>query len=276
MKRRWMALFLVAMLVSIYIAPTAYAILGLGDIVFDPSNFAEAVEQVVRLEEQYVQLVQTYQMIRNQYDHAKWMAQRVPVDMSRRYLTPATLWNNSSASNAYGSTAGWVDGINNGLAVSDGYWNAVQPLDRYGDALGNIPADQLPRVKTNYATVELADGANLSAIETIGRLRANAPAVESTIQNLEDDSLSSDPNMNTEIAVLNKINAANLISIRSSQDTNKLLVALAEEQLIDAKRKRDAEAEAIHNHIRFVADGRAVMAAQTAGASDALRNWRMP
>src|SRR5262249_21204105 len=153
-------------------------------------------------------------------------AQRAPVDMARRYRTTPTSWNNSSASNAYGSTAGWVAGINNGLAVSDGYWNSVQPLDRYGGGLGNIPADQPPGVTTNYATVELADGANLGALETIGRLRGNAPAVELTIQNLEDDSLSSDPNMNTEIAVLNKINAANLISIRSAQDTNKLLVAL--------------------------------------------------
>ena len=82
--------------------------------------------------------------------------------------------------------------------------------------------------------------------------------------------------MNTEIAVLNKINAANLMSIRSAQDTNKLLVALAEEQLIDAKRKRDAEAAAINDHIRFRTEGKAVMAEQVADASTAMRSWRMP
>ena len=35
--------------------------------------------------------------------------------------------------------------------------------------------------------------------------------------------------MNTEVAVLNKINAANVIGLRNRQDTNKLLGALAEE-----------------------------------------------
>jgi hypothetical protein len=263
-------------LVLLSIAPAAHAIFGLGDIVFDPSNFAQAVEQVVRLEEQYLQLVQTYQMIRNQYDQAIWMAKRVPVDMAWRYRSAITPWNRSSTANTYGTTGGWMEGINSGLGVADGYWNAVQPLDRYGDALDNVPADQLPRLKTNYGTVELADGANISAIETIGGMRGNTPAVESAIQSLEDDSLSSDPNMNTEIAVLNKINAANLMSVRSTQDTNKLLVALAEEQLVDAKRKRDVEAQTIHNHIRFMADERAILTAQTAGAGDALRSWHMP
>ena len=121
MRRRWIALFLVTVLVSFHFAPAAYAIFGFGDIVFDPSNFAEAVEQVVRLEQQYAQLVQTYQMIRNQYEQAKWMAKRVPVDMIRRYRAAATPWNNSSATNTYGTTAGWMNGINKGLDVSEGY-----------------------------------------------------------------------------------------------------------------------------------------------------------
>ena len=82
--------------------------------------------------------------------------------------------------------------------------------------------------------------------------------------------------MNTEIAVLNKINAAGLITIRNTQDANKLLVALTEQQIIDAKRKRDAEAQAINNHSRFVAEERAVLAAQAAGASEAMLAWRMP
>jgi hypothetical protein len=124
--------------------------------------------------------------------------------------------------------------------------------------------------------VELTDGANLSAIETLGRLRGNATSVEAAIQDLENDSLSSDPAMNTEIAVLNKINAASVISLRSTQDSNKLLAALAEEQLVESKRTRDAEANAINTHIRFMTDAKAIMAAQAQGASAAMLAWRMP
>jgi len=200
----------------------------------------------------------------------------VPVNMAARYRALATPWRNSSAANTYGTTAEWIAGINTGLGVAAGYSGATQPLANYGAALDQIPADQLPRIKTHYATVELTDGANLSAIETIGRLRANSRAVEMAIQGLEDDSLSSDPDMNTEIAVLNKINAAGLITVRNAQDTNKLLVALAEQQIIEAKRKRDAETQAINNHVRFMRDAKAVMAAQARGATEAMLAWRMP
>jgi hypothetical protein len=266
-------LTLVVCLLAVLSAP-AFAIFGL--VVFDPTNYAEAIEQVVQLERQYEQLIQTYQTVRSQYEHMVFMAQQVPVNMVARYRALATPWHASSASNTYGTTGGWIAGINTGVAVDAGYSLATRALDSYGAVLGNIPLDQLGRVKTDYATVELTDGANRHGIDTIGRLRANGPAVEAAIQSLEIDSLSSDPRMNTEIAVLNKINAANVIEIRSAQDTNKLLVSLAEEQIVDAKRKRDAEAQAINDHIRFMADAKAAMASQAEGASSAMQSWRMP
>ena len=37
-----------------------------------------------------------------------------------------------------------------------------------------------------------------------------------------------------------------------------------------------AEAQAINNQIRFMAEGRAVLAAQASGASEAMLAWRMP
>jgi hypothetical protein len=254
----------------------ALAIFGVGDIVFDPTSFGELVKQFVQLEQQYQQLVQTYQMIQNQYNQMLFMARQVPVNMALRYSAAVTPWLNSSATNVYGTTGGWTSGINTGLAVSGGYSAATVSLGTYGGALGNIPTDQLSRVKTDYATVELTDGANLAGIETLGRLRANAPAVESAIQNLQNDSLSSDPNMNTEMAVLNKINAADVIGLRNTQDANKLLATLAEERLVEAKRQRDAEAQAFNDHIQFMLQGQEVLASQAANASAAMLAWRMP
>jgi len=267
---------LVIVLAALAIAAPALAIFGLGDIVFDPTNFEEAVQQLLQLEQQYAQLVQTYSMITNQYNQMLWMAREAPVAMAARYRALPTPWTPSSAGNLYGTTGAWTTGINTGQNVSTGYSAATQSLDGYGSALGAIPADQLDRVKTNYATVELTDGANLSGMTTIGQLRGNADAVELAIQNLENDSLTSDPNFNTEIAVLNKINAASVIGLRNGQDTNKLLVALAEERIIEAKRQRDAEAAAFNNHIRFMTDAQAVLNAQSANASSAMLAWRMP
>jgi hypothetical protein len=276
MKKKWSVKVGVCLLLTLSLGAQAFAIFGLGDIVFDPTNYGEAIQQLLQMQQQYLQLVQSYQMLRSQYAQLLWMGKQVPVNMAARYRALATPWQNSSANNTYGTTGQWIAGINTGQGVSAGYSQATEPLGTYGATFADIPADQQDRVKRLYGTAELTDGANLSAIETIGRLRANAPAVESAIHGLEDDSLSGDPDMNTEIAVLNKINAANLIAVRNTQDTNKLLVALAEQKVIDAKRDRDAEAQAINRHIRFMSEGKAVITAQAAGASQAMLDWRMP
>lgn len=271
MKRK----LVVCLLAGTLMATPVFALLGIGDVVFDPSNYAEAIAQLVQLEQQYEQLVRTYQMVRSQYDHMVMMAKQVPVDMTQRYRAVATPWKSSNATNTYGSTAAWISGINTGFGVADAYARATQRLTTY-ENLAEIPSDQRERIKTNYATVELADGANVLGMETIGRLRANAPGVATTIQRLEADSLSSNPEMNTEIAVLNKINAANIIALRNAQDSNQLLVALTEGQIVAAKRTRDAETQAINNHIRFMKEGKSVMDAQKKGASDAMLAWKMP
>jgi hypothetical protein len=254
----------------------ALAVLGIGDIVFDPTNFQEALQQLVQLEQQYAQLVATYHMIESQYQQMLRMATQVPVNMGIRYRTVTTPWTGSSATNTYGNTLDWITGINTGQHVQSGYSAATEPLGIYGSALGNVPNDHAQRIERSYATIELADGANLSGMQTIGDLRQNAAAVNNAIQNLENDSLSSDPAMNTEIAVLNKINAANIIGLKNTQDTNKLLIALAEEQIVQAKQERDVEARAVNNHIQFLSQGQQVMAAQAQGASAAMLAWRMP
>ena len=276
MKRYIKQMLVVCVVIIMTLSPQAHAFLGFGDIVFDPSNFEEAVQQLLQMEMQYEQLVQHYVVLKNQYEHMRRMAQIVPVNMVARYKAIATPWRQSSASNIYGTTGGWISSINTGFGVASGYAASTERLGQYGNAFNNIPADQQERVKKSYATVELTDGSNLATIDTVGRLRANATVVERAIQGLEEDSLSGDPNMNTEIAVLNKINAANLIGVRNSQDTNKLLVALAESNAVEAKRARDAEARAINNHIRFVAEGKAAMAAQSAQVSEAMLAWRLP
>jgi hypothetical protein len=257
-------------------ASAAFAVLGVGDVVYDPAAVANLVRQFHQMEQEYMQLVATYQTVRSQYIQMIFMAKMVPAELRGRYRTLATPWRNSAASDTYGTNDSWIGAINSGLGVPDAYQQATQRLNAYGAAFSNIPPEQLDRVKANYATVELADGANQGTIDLLGRLRANAPQVAIAIQNLETDTLSSDPSLNTEIAVLNKINAANLVSLRNGQDTNQLLVALAEQELIDSKRKRDAEAAAINEHIRFLGEEQGILRAQTGDPSARMLVYRTP
>jgi hypothetical protein len=234
-----------------------------GSIVFDPSVFGKVAAQLIEMGQQLDQMIKTYDMVTNQYNQMLFMAKRIPVAMASRYRAIVTPWRYPVATNTYGTTGGWMGAITSGVNATAGYLNSVERLLAYGPAYANIPADQRDRVTKHYATVELTDGANQHGLEAIGALRKNAPAVEIAIQGLEDDSLSSDPNYNTEVGVLNKINAATVIAIRNGQDTNKLLVALAEQQIITAKRQRDAETEAINNHITMMGQGKAILDQQS-------------
>ena len=247
---------------------------GVGITVFDPSVYAQAITQVSKLVQQYNQLVQTYQMITNQYNQMLWMAKTLPGNLAR-FRTIPTPWFLSAATNTYGTTGGWVVAINTGSGVSVGYRQATERLLPYGSALANVPSDQLDRLQKHYATIELTDGANQGGLETVGSLRSNAPQMEAAIQNLESDSTNSDPSYNTEIAVLNKINAATVIALRNGQDTNKLLVSLAELQLLDAKRKRDAEVKAVNTHIQLVGQGRAILNDQSSGWTTAMLDYHL-
>jgi hypothetical protein len=232
--------------------------------------------QLRQLEQQYSQMLRTYQMVTNQYTQMLWMARMIPANLRARYQALATLWKYTSATNTYGTTGRWITAIDSGLGVPGGYSQSTHPLNVYGSALYNIPPEQLPRVQTQYATVELTDGANLAGIDLLGRVRANASQVESAIQSLDADSQSTDSSLNTEIALLNKMNAADMINLRNSQDTNKLLSALAEQQIIDAKRKRDAEAAAFDEHITFMDQEQQVLQSQTGDPSARMLAWRMP
>jgi hypothetical protein len=254
----------------------AFAVLGVGDVVYDPAAVANLIKQFHQMEQEYSQLVATYQTVRSQYSQMIFMAKMVPTALRGRYRTLATPWRGSAATDTFGTTGPWIAAINSGLGVQNGYQQAIQRLNAYGGVFSQIPTEQVDRVKVNYATVELTDGANQSAIDLLGRLRTNAPQVETAIQNLETDTLSSDPNLNSEIAVLNKINAANLVALRNGQDTNKLLVALAEQEVVDAKRKRDAEAGAINEHIRFMGEEENILRAQTGDPSARMLAYRMP
>src|SRR5258708_2224158 len=165
----------------------ARAIFGLGDIVFDPSNFEEAIQTVIQLEQQYAQLVQTYRIVESQYSQMLRMAQHVPVNMVERYRVLATPWTQARAANRYGTSAAWAAGMNNGQDVATAYAGATESLGTYGGGLANLSADEQDRVKKSYATVEITDGANLAGMQTIGQLRGNSQAVETAIANLESD-----------------------------------------------------------------------------------------
>src|SRR5262244_2072577 len=130
MNRKRVLIFMTALLAA---AP-ALAILGIGDIVFDPQALEQALKEFAQLQKEYDQLVQTYQMVRSQYDQMLWMARQIPVSMSLRYGAPWVSWINTAATDTYGTTGAWVTSVNTGIGVPAAYSSATQLLKSYGAA----------------------------------------------------------------------------------------------------------------------------------------------
>ncbi|HVS87983.1 MAG TPA: hypothetical protein VHF01_07150 [Candidatus Acidoferrum sp.] len=249
-----------------------------GGIVYDPTNYQNALLRYYQLQQHLLQLRASYAQLVAQYNFAVQMAKSIH-NMPVRYRAQFSQWRNTLAQDSYGNTGTWVNGMNSGQTgvVSSGYQQATTQLLPYNQAqLSGMNADELARVRSQYATVEIADGANTTAMATIGSIRGNAQNIQTQIGNLEQDSLSNDPNLNTEVAVLNKINAAGVLTIRTLQDSNKLLASLLEEQTILAKQQREATTNTINADIQRQASLAGNMAQVTGTITDSLQNFRMP
>jgi hypothetical protein len=273
MKRKSL-LFVLLMALSV---GTAAAQFGVG-IVYDPTNYSNALLRYYQLQQHLLQLRASYAQLVAQYNFAVQMARNIQ-NMPARYRAQFSQWHNGSALDTYGNTGTWITGINSGQAglVSTGYQQATTQLLPYNQAqLTGMNADELARVESQYATVQLADGANTTAMATIGGIRGNAQDIQAQIGNLEQDSLSNDSDLNTEVAVLNKINASGVLTLRTLQDSNKLLASLLEEQTVFAKQQREATTNTINADIQRQASLAANMQQVTGTLSDSLQNFRMP
>jgi len=232
--RKSAAVLIVVALVLIPIASEAQ--FGSG-IVYDPTNYQNALLRYYQLQQHLVQLQKTVAQVTAQLNLALQMAQYLR-NMPARYRAEFSAWRSFTSGDLYGNTTRWVAAVNGAGAqtVSPAYQQALVPFLAYNQAALNAmnPADAL-QLKSVAASLQLTDGANVSALTTVGNIRADAQTLQQQIANLEQDSLSPEANLNTEVSVLNKINASNILTLRTLQDANNLRVAALEQQVLQAK-----------------------------------------
>ena len=272
--KRTVLIFLLAMGLAV---GSASAQLGSG-IVYDPTNYQNALLRYSQLQQHLLQLQKTYAKVLSQYNLALSMAKFVQ-NMPARYRAVFSQWRNVTSLNTFGNTGSWISGINSGLLpnINTGYLRSTTQLSQYSPYhLSGMDASELGRVQSQYASVQLVDGANMNAMATIGSIRGNAQSIETQIGNLERDSFSDSSDLNSEVSVLNKINAAGVLTLRTVQDSNKLLASLLEQQTILAKQQRDATTNAINTDIGRQASMAGNMAQVTGTITDSLQNFRMP
>ncbi len=201
--------------------------------VFDASNLAEAVKEFKQLQQAYTTANQTRDQIIQAYNLAHYMS-RMPQNLAQRYKSQFAMWTNLNAPNTYGNTTAWVNALNTGLSQQStaGYSAAV--------------------VQVNPCS--------------------HSESLNQQISNLEGDSYSNDPTQQSEMAVLAKVNAANLIQLHSQQDTNQLLSAGIQQQMVAQKQAIDAQNRTMNQTIYFLENFTGTMQKINNGVSQSIQN----
>jgi len=242
--------------------------------VFDASNLAEATQEFGELQQMYTTAVQTRNQIIQAYNLAHYMAQ-MPQNLRQRYLAQFTLWTNMSAPNTYGNTGAWISALNTGIPQQSaaGYSAAVVQANPFPQSnFGQLDPVTQATIQNQYATSNLAQGMATGALSTIGQIRSHSEALNQQISNLEADSYSTNSPQQSEMAVLGKINSANLIQLHTQQDTNQLLSAGIQQQMIVEKQAIDAENRTLNQAISFQQNFPLTMQRINSGASQSIQS----
>jgi hypothetical protein len=275
------------------LAPGAHAQFGSG-IVYDPTQSAHAVQEIQQGEQQLqkwatelndwqqhllkeAQIFTTAEQTRTQivtmYNLAYQMA-TMPQNLEARYKADWSQWQSLAAPpNAYGNTSPLVNALNFGglPQAQQGYNSAyVQPQSYPSGNYSYLDSRTQSTVANQYATSELAQSITTSTLSTLGTIRTDAQAFATKLANLESDTFSNDPSQQTQNALLGKINSATLLQIHSQQDTNQLLMASIQQQLLAQKQQIDTQNRAINDAIYFQQNFSNTMQNVSTGVSTSL------
>jgi hypothetical protein len=273
----------------------AHAQFGSG-IVYDPTQSAHAVQEIQQGEQQlqkwatelnnwqqhllkeaqiYTTAEQTRTQIVTMYNLAYQMA-TMPQNLEARYKTDWAQWSRLAAPpNTYGNTSPLVNALNFGGVpqASQGYSSAFVQVQQFpSGSYSSLDSSTQVTVANQYATSELAQTTTTGTLATLGTIRSDAQAFATKLANLESDTFSTDPTQQTQNALLGKINSATLLQIHSQQDTNQLLAASVQQQLVAQKEQIDAQNRAINNAIYFQQNFSNTMQKVTTGVSDAMHS----
>jgi hypothetical protein len=229
-------------------------------VVYDPTNYAQAVLR-------FQQLVQEYQLLLEQ-------TRRLPVDLAARYRVPTVPWPSHDTVADYAEPL--LRALNEGDPTGTQYADTVDPLGSVHGVLDRIPVALHTRVGTAVATIELADRLARTAVDRAGAVRMQGEHVLRTIQALEDDAVSTDPRFHSQVALLNKINGTNVLGLRIAEQTHQSVLTAVEQLLVTNKRQRDAETKQMNAHLYQWQYGRAYGEDLFRSTAAGLDAWRQP
>src|ERR1700758_2487195 len=222
-------------------ASTAVARAQFGSgIVYDPTQSAHAVHQMLQANQLYTTSVQTERNVIAAYNLARQMAS-LPQSLYTSFSNLGRQqWTNlTQPANTYGNSLQWINAALTGYGAAGANQAAsIQRIARIA-RYGSLSSQGQQSIAAQGASVDLSDSLNATNLQTIGTIRGNAAQREADISQLEAASHSLDPAQHTEMATLQRINQALLIELRTQQETNQMLQTQTLQQMVGQKVQQD-------------------------------------
>jgi len=230
----------------------AHAIFGFGDIVFDPSTWAETVgiwSQDISTFKKVVEEVQwatkTYTQAVTQYNLLMAQAKNFDAMAKSGWRTAIPRLANNVTGNRFGETALWPAVVNGSPALASGAWkNATfavgHPSLFQGQQAGASTA------LASLASVNAIDGASVQCMQTLGQYSQNSNANLASVVGLQNASADDTATTNSQVEQLNLLNAANSQTNNELRSQSTIAACLAQQQMLANKIQRDQIANALN------------------------------
>jgi hypothetical protein len=281
-------LSLISLLLLILVVHPTYGVLGLFDIVYDPTVDATIaaqsamqagnwVQELLNQVDQIKTAVDTYLQLQETYDLAEYMAQYLKG--LEAYVLAIGQWQGPGvARDLFGVTGGIQQAMGGQLtpALAESYAQSINQLNGYDPGvLADMNDMTRERLKANASSVAIADAASQQNFSTVGSVGGAVAASEANVDALTRAALSEDPDMNTDAALLNRIDIAGAYTVASLHDTYKLLSTIANAQGVLLKQQREGTADMINRDIYLRTNFKKDWEWAFAGATEAYRTIKI-
>jgi hypothetical protein len=221
----------------------AHAIFGLGDIVYDPTNWGEAVKQLEQDIKLVEQGIQTYNLLQSELR----MLQARPWETVGTSLGDIQIPISANGDNADDDDAGEAAGVGaaaNGNGDAQSAWqSAMMRMQALTDTASRV-LDRTSPVLANNAGIKMTDGFAADAIHAVGDFRAHQPMLAVALSALQRAEQSLDPLDNTPVAQQNITNGVLMQQIKLQQSATSILAVIAEQLTAANAWQRNSAAEA--------------------------------
>jgi hypothetical protein len=194
---------------------------------------------------------------------------------AERYRTPTILALRHDPSRYhYGSQI--LLGLNSGDRVGELLMANSYPLAPSLVAVARLTPAQQRAANAQLATIDIAESIAQRAMHQVALARGFDSETAKAIEALDDDIMNPRSALHYLTAEFGKLAGGALIRNRQQAVSNQLTSHILEQELVESKRRRDAEAETVNMEINRVLYGRDAARLLTRGMTADLRAWRLP